>query len=137
MVPLTSKLENIEEGFVNVNRYLEEHEFALGGNWEYDHGYFDRHLDEGQKVWLRLPFQVTHGTMEGESDESDAVIKFGQPFVLRHLYNEGLDQEAAMNVTGAMLNQFQEPVNPDASVDDRWVKKAESVLRNVERGILQ
>jgi len=137
MISLSSKLENVEEAFVNVHEYLGDHNFSLGGNWDYDHGYFDRNLDEERKVWLRLPFHVTHSTMEGESDQSDAVIKFGQPFVLKHLYNEGLDNMAEAKVVGALVDQFQKPVDPDADVEPSWVAQAEDVLRKVEEGLLQ
>ncbi|WP_409344891.1 YugN family protein [Paenibacillus sp. MBLB4367] len=137
MIPLSSKLENVEDAFVNVYAYLGDEQFSLGGNWDYDHGFFDRNLDEEQKVWLRLPFQVTHGTMEGESDQSDAVIKFGQPFVLKHVYNEGLDNRAEAKVLGALVDQFQKPVDSDAEVEPGWVRQAEDVLREVEKGMLQ
>lgn len=101
---LDSALENREEAFVNFSSYMNDHGFSLGGNWDYEHGYFDRSLDEGQKVWLRIPFQVTHGSFDGESSGSDAVIRIGQPFLLN-----------------------------DAPVEDAWLEKAESVLRETEQ----
>jgi hypothetical protein len=133
MIAITSKLENHVEEFVNLNDYLGKFEFTLGGNWDYDHGYFDRYLDEAHQVWLRIPFQVTSGTMDGITDDSDAVVKLGTPFVLKHIYNEGLDPEAVPNVYGSLINQFQEPLDKDATVETHWVKQAELILQEIEQ----
>jgi hypothetical protein len=135
MIPITSEVENHIDGFVNLHDYFGGFEFTLGGNWEYDHGYFDRSLDEDHKVWLRIPFEVTSGTMDGITDESDAIIKLGTPFVLKHIYNEGLDPEAVPNVYGSLINQFQEPIDADADVEIHWVEQAKHILQEVERGI--
>lgn len=133
MVPLHSPLESREEAFVNMSRSLAEHNFTLGGNWDYDHGCFDRNLDEAQKVWIRIPFQVTHGTFDGDSPQSDAVIQLGQPYVLKHLYKQDVDDsEAGANVVGALVNQFQEPEDKDAEIETHWVEQAKQVLREVE-----
>jgi hypothetical protein len=137
MIAITSKLENHVEEFVNLNDYLGKFEFTLGGNWDYDHGYFDRYLDEAHQVWLRIPFQVTSGTMDGITDDSDAVVKLGTPFVLNHIYNEGLDPEAVPNVYGSLINQFQEPLDKDATVETHWVKQAEHILQEIEQRFRQ
>jgi hypothetical protein len=132
MILLESELINREAAFVNISRNMEENGFSLGGNWEYDHGYFDRNLDEEQKVWLRIPFTVTHGTFDAESPESDAVILLGQPFVLKHLYEDGLDEEATPRVAGSLIDQFQEPVDKDADVEVAWVSEAQQNLKRLE-----
>ncbi|MCZ8519345.1 MULTISPECIES: YugN-like family protein [Paenibacillus] len=132
MIPLNSSLVNREEAFEQVRSCLHENQFTLGGNWDYEHGSFDRSLEEGQKVWLRIPFQVTHGVLDGDTDATDAVIRLGQPFVLKHLYNEGLDPEAKGMTFGALIDQFQEPVDKDAAVEPKWVSQAEALLRKVE-----
>lgn len=136
MIPLTSSLENREEAFADVNDYLGRYEFTLGGNWDYDHGFFDRYLDEEHKVWIRIPFRVTHGDFDGDSSVSDAVVKLGQPFVLKHLYNDGLDQEADAMVYKALVDQFQSPVDKDAPVEDKWLAEAQQLLRKVEQGLV-
>lgn len=137
METLKTSLEHKEEAFDQVNHYLRQYEFSLGGNWEYTHGSFDRHLDEARKVWLRIPFQVTKGALDGNSDETDAMIQIGVPFVLKHLYNEGLDQEAHIGASGGMMNQFQDPVDKDAPVEAEWVSKAQQLLKEVEQNWLQ
>ncbi|WP_028551158.1 YugN-like family protein [Paenibacillus sp. UNC451MF] len=132
MIPLDSALVNREEAYDQIRDYLHDHQFTLGGNWDYDHGYFDRAIDNENKVWLRIPFGVTHGALDGDTNSTDAIIRIGSPFVLKHLYNEGLDKEAQVNTYGALVDQFQEPVDKDAPVDDEWVSKAKSILREVE-----
>ncbi|KPV55076.1 hypothetical protein QJ48_35120 [Paenibacillus sp. A3] len=134
MVPLDSTLQGREEPFEHVRSYLHEHEFALGGNWDYEHGSFDRYLDEGHKVWLRIPFEVTSGVLDGDTDSTDAFVRIGTPFVLKHVYNEGLDQEAQARTYGALMDQFQEPLDKDGTVEDKWVDRAASLLREIESG---
>ncbi|QJD87625.1 YugN family protein [Cohnella herbarum] len=125
---LTSKVRD----YVVSREALSEQGFTLGGNWDYDHGSFDCALDEANKVWLRLPFDVTVGNLDGESDDNDTEIRFGQPYVLKHVYNEGLDREAQPGVMGAVLNQFSDPLDPDDKIESEWIEKAERKLREAE-----
>jgi hypothetical protein len=133
MKPLTSKLEQVHESFDSVRAHLQQHEFVLGGNWDYDHGYFDRNLDEANKVWLRIPFQVVTGRLEGDMEATDAFVQIGTPFVLKHVYNEGLDSEAEAESYGALIDQFQTPLDVDGEVEDKWVQEASQLLNEVER----
>jgi hypothetical protein len=132
MIPLESALTNQEEAFGQVSNYLNKFDFTLGGNWEYDHGYFDRYLDEAHKVWLRIPFEVTHGVLDVDPAASDAIICMGTPFVLKHIYNDGLDNEARIHTYGGLVDQFQEPIDKDAPIEDDWVAKAQEMLDKVE-----
>lgn len=134
MIGIESTLENLEAGFSSLYSKLEQSDFTLGSNWEYDHGYFDRYLDVEHKVWVRIPFQVTSGTFDGDSAASDAVIRLGAPFVLKHVYNEGLDPHADASVTKALVDQFQSPVEMDAPVEAMWVAKAQELLAQTEAG---
>lgn len=133
MIPLSSKLEAREQEFVEIMKMLEEHQFALGGNWDYKHGSFDRYLDEAHKVWLRIPFDVINGNLDGETEENDAKIRLGQPYVLKHVYNEGLDPEAQPRTLGGLVDQFQSPLDPDAPVEQKWIEEARSKLEQVEQ----
>jgi hypothetical protein len=133
MKPLESKLERVQESFDKVRAELSRHDFTLGGNWDYDHGYFDRNLDEAQKVWLRIPFEVITGRIEGDTEATDAVVQIGTPFVLKHRYNERLDPEAPVETVGGLVNQFQSPVEPDAELEDRWIQQASALLKEIER----
>ena len=135
MIPIHSALEGKEKKFTEMQARLEEHRFSLSGNWDYDRGSFDRALDETNKVWLRLPFQVTDGNIDSELSENNAQIRFGEPYVLKHLYNEGNDPEASVRLFGALFDQFQTPVNPDADIEAKWVERARDVIRAVERDV--
>lgn len=137
MIPLQSKLEQVEGSYSDILALLKPQRFSLGGNWDYTHGSFDRPLDEEQKVWLRLPFTVVKGELDGENERQDTGIRFQTPLVLRHLYNDGLDDTAPVNTYGALVNQFQAPVDPDAPVADEWVEEAKRRLQDAEAGILQ
>ncbi|WP_028562011.1 YugN family protein [Paenibacillus pinihumi] len=133
MIPLSSKLESREQEFVEIMKMLEEHQFSLGGNWDYHQGSFDRYLDEAHKVWLRIPFDVINGNLDDQTEENDAKIRLGQPYVLKHVYNEGLDPEAQVQTLGALVNQFQTPVDPDAPIEQHWLDEAKDKLAQVER----
>jgi hypothetical protein len=133
MKPLSSSLEQVQETFDKVRFQLEQFDFNLGGGWDYDHGYFDRSLDEANKVWLRIPIQVITGRIDGDVEATDAVVEVGTPFVLKHVYNEGLDPAAELETAGALVDQFQAPLDSDAGIEDKWVKEAASVLDKVEQ----
>lgn len=132
MIPINSSIINNVEAFDQVRQYLHGYGFVLGGNWDYDHGYFDRSLDGENKVWLRVPFTVTKGELDGDTDATNAIIQIGQPFVLKHLYNEGLDKEAHVKTYGALIDQFQEPVDKDAPVEPHWTDEARTIIGEVE-----
>ncbi|MCY9692763.1 YugN family protein [Paenibacillus alginolyticus] len=137
MKTLSSSLEQVQESFDSVREHLHEFDFALGGNWDYDHGYFDHYLDEEHLVWLRIPFQVITGRIDGDSESTDAIVEMGTPFVLKHVYNEGLSQDAEAETYGAMIDQFQTPLDPDAKIEDKWVKEAAGLLHKVEQAWIQ
>ncbi len=132
MYAIPSSLTSQVQEYVVAKNALSEHGFSLGGNWDYDHGYFDCALDEANVVWLRLPFDVTVGNLDSEVNESSAHIQFGQPFVLKHVYNEGLDKEAHPRGLGALMDQFSDPVDPDDELESRWIHRAKQKLHTVE-----
>ncbi|WP_314589220.1 YugN family protein [Paenibacillus terrigena] len=136
MFTLESRLENVQGTYCDLSEFFCKMNFCLGGNWEYKQGIFDKHLDAERKVWLRIPFYVTSGHLDGECEGCDAIVQLGKPFVLNHLYNEGLDDEAQISLTGGLFNQFQAPVDPDASVKPRWVDQAKEVLHQLEQSIV-
>lgn len=132
MVPISSTLTSQVQEFVPFRSTVAERGFVLGGNWDYDHGSFDCALDDANKVWLRIPFEVTIGNLDSESEENDAKIRFGEPYVLKHVYQEGLDREAHPRTAGALVDQFSDPVDPDAEVEPNWVDEAKRKLREIE-----
>jgi hypothetical protein len=133
MIIIDSFIENKENSYTDVFNSLQSFGFVLGGNWDYDHGCFDKSLDEKQMVWLRIPFQVVSGDLEGETLSTNTVVKLGAPFVLHHIYNEGLDATAKVRVLGALVDQFQEVLDEDAPVDEKWVKQASHLMNEIEQ----
>lgn len=133
MHAIPSLLTSQVKDYVSASNDLSEHGFGLGGNWEYDHGSFDCALDEANKVWLRLPFDVTIGNLDSEKQENNAKIQFGQPYVLKHIYNEGLDQEAQPRAIGGLMDQFSDPIDPDDEIESHWIDKAKQKLNTVEK----
>lgn len=99
-------------------------------NWDYHRGYLDCQLDDKAVVFLRLPVEV----LEGELDNSDAFLELGTPFVLKHVYQTGVEENIGYinPVTTPLLNQFQEPVNKDAPVEQTWIDKATTIVRRLE-----
>lgn len=136
MNPLKSPLEGKEMVWAGTRDTLNALGFTLGGNWDYDHGCFDLGLDRERKVWLRLPFEVTSGKLDSESSAPDTMIRFGSPFVLKHVYHEGVDTEARGSAFRAMIDQFQEPSDPDARIEPFWVDRAMEHLARAERHLL-
>ena len=136
MYPLVSKLDGREEHLERIRDPLEAIHFTLGGNWDYEHGCFDCSLDEAKKVWLRLPFEVIRGNLDAEQDGQDAVIRMGTPYVLKHIYNEGLDAEAVPRIYTSFFDQFQDPLDRDANIEESWINQAKQLLNEAE-SILQ
>lgn len=133
MFVISSSIENMEQPFTELNQALKPFGFVLGGNWDYDHGSFDYGMDESHKVWLRIPFQVTKGSLDGLQEEQNTIIQLGKPYVLKHVYQEGLDPEAEVNTYGALVNQFQKPADSDAEIEPMWIEKAKQVIAQIEQ----
>jgi len=132
MQPIESKLTGQQKTFGMVREVLEADGFTLANNWEYDRGLFDCKLDDQGTVFLRLPFTVVHGKL----DFPDTRIEFGTPFVLKHLYQEGIEKNIGYSIgpnVAAAINQFQEPVEKDAPVEAKWVEQAKMILGLVEQ----
>lgn len=129
MIPLESELENREGDYDFFWEHLEPFEFVVGGNWDYDHGYFDKALDgERRKVYLRIPFKVIEGRFDAVSTNNHTLIRIGTPFVLKHEYEEGVDRGGDSGLFSGLVDQFQDPTDPDAPVQDKWVEAAKKVL---------
>lgn len=133
MFPLASELERQEVEFAALKRFLGEHGFSLGGNWDYRKGSFDRPLDVARTVWLRIPFETIRGHIDADADDIEANVRIGTPYVLKHVYRTGNDPEAGKPaVLGALVDQFQSPADPDADLSADDIRRAEAVLRETE-----
>jgi hypothetical protein len=132
MYPISSSLTSQVQEFTPARTALDQKGFSLGGNWDYDSGSFDCALDPENKIWLRLPFKVTIGNLDSESSDIDTKIRFGEPFVLKHVYKEGLDREAQPRQFMAVFDQFSDPKEPDADIEPKWISQAQRKLAEIE-----
>src|SRR4051812_26840726 len=104
MIPISSVLQSQDLMYLETKSLMETQQFTLGGNWEYENGSFDRALDDENKVWLRIPFEVFNRHIDSETADDNTMIRLGTPYVLKHLYNEGNDPTASVRVMGAMFD---------------------------------
>ncbi len=107
--------------------------YSIGGGWEYDHGYFDYKIDEEVGyTFLRLPFQA----VDGELDQRGVTVQLGQPYLLNHKFNRGLDDNPnpteGLVPMNSLVNQFSNPVDKDATIDQKYMPTARSLIRELE-----
>jgi hypothetical protein len=134
MKPIKSKIENEYIALNEAEDALKSLGFSYGGNWDYDHGYFDYKLDdEVGYTFLRIPFKA----VEGELDKRNTVIQIGEPFLLAHKYQVGLDDNVGAGSVSGSFNQFSEPQDPDASIDKKWIDIAKEVVQKVEAELMK
>ncbi|GAA4727049.1 hypothetical protein GCM10023228_37830 [Brevibacillus fulvus] len=131
MQTIESRLNGVEGTLGVILETLAPEGFTLA-NWDYTKGYLDCKLDEKGMVFLRLPIKVEEGMLDNE----DALIKLGTPFVLKHVYRDGLETEIGYDIgapVAALVNQFQQPADKDAPVEQKWIDKAQELLCKVEQ----
>ncbi|MGO0059210.1 YugN family protein [Brevibacillus fluminis] len=134
MRKIPSSLTGKQGMFDTLREVLREDQFTLS-NWEYEYGFFDKQLDMKAMVFLRLPID----TVSGELDDPAAVVQFGHPFVLKHVYQTGNDPDigyASGPAIAASFNQFQEPQDKDAEVEDDYVEMAKQIVRRLEQKLV-
>ncbi|GAA0355841.1 YugN family protein [Bacillus horti] len=124
-----TSLENFQGSFGEIKRFLQEKGYDEGGNWEYDHGYFDKKIaDSPGYLFIRIPIIVQEGTF----GEDEARVKIGTPFLLRHKYQIGNDDHVHVTLANASLNQFAEPQDPDASLEQDEIDSTWEIIRRLE-----
>lgn len=132
MIELSSALEGkrFEKGF--LDGFLNGNGFTLGGGWEYDHAYYD-YIFQKEPYYdvLRIPVFVRSGNF----DQPSSKLECGRPFLLRHCYQYGIDDEkdALFGIGGGLLNQFQKPIDKDAPISDKLVVKGVELLERIDR----
>lgn len=130
MLPLQTDIEGKKAYYGDIKETFKKSGFCIGGNWDYDRGSFDSilHRDRGETIYIRLPFQV----IEGELDSRHAYIEFQKPYVIKHVVNIGLDHEGT-SLLGAVVNQFQAPLDKDGSIEDKskWEREGEKLVSEI------
>ncbi|HEY4552271.1 MAG TPA: YugN-like family protein [Bacillaceae bacterium] len=129
MIQIDSAIEGRQYNLHALEQLLKPRGFVIGGNWDYDKGFFDYKMadDEGYQ-FLRIPFTA----VEGQLDARGAIVQLGKPFVLAHVYQEGLDDLADSSNLSAPVNQFSEPKDKDGSVDNQYVAMGQDLVKEVE-----
>lgn len=131
MIKLETDLQGKRAVYGEVEPLLSENGFTLGDNWDFHNGLFDSilHRSGGETIYLRLPFDV----LSGQLDHPDALIAFGQPFVIKHVVNIGLDYEESAVLTATGFEQFQEPLDKDGHIKKKseWEERGEEKVASI------
>ena len=81
MIEIPSRLNNSIINYVYAHHQLGSHGFIVGGNWDYQQGYFDYLIDGGKKSnYIRIPFT----TIKGSIEDKNGVIRFGTPYLMSY-----------------------------------------------------
>jgi YugN-like family len=130
MIEISSSLEGKQYPLYDLELELKQLGYTIGGNWDYDHGYFDYLMDDDNGYhFLRIPFRA----VDGQLDAHNATVRLGRPFILTHKYKEGLDDHAVIGNFQASFNQFSEPAEKDADVSEPYVQLGETLIQELER----
>ncbi len=133
MNEIPSKVEGMQFDLYELELALKPLGYSIGGNWDYDHGYFDyKYSEEEGYEYVRLPFRA----IEGQLDSPGCKVELGRPFVLSHQYQAGVDDHAAVGTLSAGLNQFAEPEDKDASLSQDSVQIGQNIVQKLEETLL-
>ncbi|WP_174734858.1 YugN-like family protein [Mesobacillus harenae] len=133
MIEIPSKVEGVNYTMNKLEERLEPIGFTIGGNWDYDHGYFDYKIDDGTgDQYLRLPFQA----VTGEVDQETAKVELGRPFILSHIQEQGVDEEGNVGALTGSFNQFKEPADKNAPTPDKFVDIGKTMVIKLEEVLL-
>ncbi|WP_394239542.1 YugN-like family protein [Niallia oryzisoli] len=133
MIDLPSRIEGKVFDMYELELALKPYGFSVGGNWEYDHGYFDCKIgEEAGYQFLRVPFKAVNGQL----DARGCRVKVGRPFLLSHKYQIGLDDHAHNGNTSAAFNQFSEPADKDAELSDPPLYLGMTMIQKIEAALL-
>lgn len=132
MIELASKLEGELFKLYVLEQTLKPMGYVIGGNWDYDHGFFDYKInDEVGYQFLRIPFQA----MDGQLDSQGTTVQIGKPYLLSHKYQIGLDDNVDVGNINASFNQFAEPQDPDAQFPDEYLSLGKELLKEAEKAL--
>ncbi|NGP44286.1 hypothetical protein G4V62_04705 [Bacillaceae bacterium SIJ1] len=129
MRTIPSALEGKQMKMHRLAQMMEKKGFALGGSWDYDHGFFDYRLPgEETYYFVRIPITSAGAPL----DEPEATVVIGQPFVLGHQYQRSIDYKASSSNITASVNQFQSPEDPDTDVPDEMYELGAQLVQEME-----
>ncbi len=135
MIKIPSRLTNTMTNYVYAQHQLGSQGFIVGGNWDYQHGYFDYLMDSGNKSnYIRIPFTTYKGSIE----DKNGVIRFGTPFLLSYEAKTG---------THFYMKQYaqDEKCSPDSTYDfsedadsslEKYIDLGKSLVNEAEIAVL-
>lgn len=132
MLRLDSELNGRFAHYGQLRDKICKHGFCIGGNWDYDKGSFDTKIwcdrEQGETIYLRMPFIV----LQGELDGYDTVIRFQEPYVIKHVVHVGLEYDGSSFIDATGFSQFQSPVDKDAPIinKSKWVHVSEQLVND-------
>ncbi|MFS0637057.1 YugN-like family protein [Mesobacillus foraminis] len=133
MIEMPSQIEGKEFGLYQLEQKLKPMGYSIGGNWEYDQGYFDYKIaDDNGYQYLRLPFEA----VDGQLDSKGCTVKLMRPFLLSHVFEGGLDDHSNISNISAAFNQFQEPDQKDGKVPNHYIEIGKSLIKETESALL-
>ncbi|OAS87088.1 MULTISPECIES: YugN-like family protein [Metabacillus] len=133
MIEIPSKIDGQTVELYDLEQKLKPLGYSIGGNWEYDHGYFDYKIaSEVGYQYLRVPFEAT----DGQLDSPNTMVQIGTPFLLSHKYQIGLDDHATIGNFSASINQFQEPQDKDATFPEKYIEIGKELVQELEGSLL-
>ncbi|KAA0545403.1 hypothetical protein FZW96_18735 [Bacillus sp. BGMRC 2118] len=128
MIEIPSQLEGQSFNLYRLESSLKPIGYVIGGNWDYDHGYFDYKIDdEVGYQFLRVPFTA----VDGQLDSQNTTVQLGRPFLLSHKYQIGLDDHVR-GIDPGTFNQFSEPQDPDATFPTKYIDLGKSLVKELE-----
>ncbi|OEH94037.1 YugN-like family protein [Bacillus solimangrovi] len=132
MIPIKSTIEGKSFNLFELELKLKPIGYDIGGNWDYDHGYFDYKIDdEVGYQFLRVPFEA----VDGQLDSNGCTVKMKRPFLLSHKYQRGLDDNVHVGNFNSSFNQFSEPEDPDATFPKDLVNVGKSLVDELEQAL--
>jgi hypothetical protein len=132
----SNMIEGFQTTYQKAKDMLDPEGFAIGGGWNYDHGYFDHPLDweeeHGYRYYLRIPVYA----VKGDIGDHKTIVEFGKPFVIKHEFRTKNNPSGDVGVLSSLVNQFSEPIPTEgAEIDEQWVARARNLVEKIETKI--
>jgi hypothetical protein len=132
MIEIESTIEGKRYDLYKLEQTLKPLGYNIGGNWDYDHGSFDYKMDDQDGYqFLRVPFKA----VDGQLDSRNCTVELQRPFLLSHLYQEGIEEEAHSSNWSSSFNQFQDPIDKDASFPDKYIDRGKTLVKQLETAL--
>ncbi|GGD06323.1 MULTISPECIES: YugN-like family protein [Pontibacillus] len=133
MIPIPSGIQGQVFSLFDLEQKLKPRGYDIGGNWDYDHGSFDYKIsDEVGYQFLRVPFSVVNGQL----DDKEVTVRLGEPYLLSHKYQRGLDDNVHVGNFSASFDQFSEPQDPDAEFPEEYIDTGKELVEELDRILL-